>query len=415
MSQLRICFFGNTNNYPLLLCEGFRALGHQVTLIVNRTELLHRPEARYPDWTDQWPAWIVDCSSLREDDIVCDTPALDDLVHLMSHGVDLAILNDTGPALAGHLTCPHVALLTGSDLSYYGSFEMIEMRTASWSPQFRRSSQGRRSIERMTRLVARQRDGIASADLVCFGLPGLIPTADRLLEVMGVTSAEREMLLLANVDAWDAKPSRRRSGPLQILSGSRIVYRRDANSALGPQDLKGSDVLIEGFARYCQRGGTGSLRLPQKGQDLSAAKSLIERHQIADRVSWMPECDLAGFHEEIRNADVVCDQFGSSFPGMVTADAFALGRPVLANLRPDVFATSRFGALPGLHAENAEQIANHLMGMDRDRSIIARLGADCRRFAEQLLAPKVAAHRLLSCLGLAPSAPPEAMIPSPDF
>lgn len=252
----------------------------------------------------------------------------------------------------------------------------------------------------MIELVTRQRDGIASADLVCFGLPGLIPSGDRLLEVMGVTAGEREMLLLANVDAGDPDEERVLAGPLRIMCGSRIVYRAEANPALGPQDLKGTDVLIEGFALYCRKGGKGSLRFPRKGQDLGAAEALINHKRIADRISWMPECDLAGFHDEIRNADVVCDQFGSSFPGMVTADAYALGRPVLANLRPEVFAGSTIGALPGLHAETAEQIADHLLALDREPSIAIDLGRECRRFAEQTLAPKVVADRLLKRLGL---------------
>ena len=47
--QLKICFIGNTNNYPYLVAHAMRRMGHDVTLLLDRPEGLHRPQGRYAD------------------------------------------------------------------------------------------------------------------------------------------------------------------------------------------------------------------------------------------------------------------------------------------------------------------------------------------------------------------------------
>lgn len=401
-TPLQIRIFGNINNYPLLLAEGFRALGHNAVLLVNRREMLHRPEGRRAEWAGAYPDWILDCSELTEDDIACNTSKLDNLLHLLTDDVDLAVLNDFGPALAGHLRCPHVSFLTGSDLTFYASHASIDSRTASWMQTFRSSVQGRRSVSRMMALLDMQRSGISASKLVLFGLPGLIPEADRLLEALGVGADRRMMLMLSNVG--DLAPAVRTDrykaeGPLRVVSGCRIVYRQEANPGLGPQDFKGTDILIKGLATFVERGGDVELVLPRKGQDVDAAAELVSSLGLSRFVRWVPEGTLAEFYRLIAAADVVCDQFGISFPGMVTTDAFALGKPVLANLRPDVFGPSEFGTLPGLHAETPEQIAAGLAQLSRE-TFRRSMGEQCRTYAERNLAPAALASRLLTRLGL---------------
>jgi len=159
--KYNIALFGNTNNYPLLLAESFTQLGHDVQFFINRKELLHRPESKYPDWSKHYPSWIHDCSFLSDEDIAYEIPSLDNVVNQLSNqNFDLVVLNDIGLALAGFLRCPYVAFLTGSDLSYYADYGMLDKLTAKWDPEFKRSISGRRNIYRFADLVTRQRDGI---------------------------------------------------------------------------------------------------------------------------------------------------------------------------------------------------------------------------------------------------------------
>ena len=397
MKQLSIAIFGNTNNYPLLLAQGLRLIGHNVRLVVNRKELLHRPEARYPDWTKAYPDWIVDCSYLSDEDIAFETPAIDRVIHQLTYNVDLVILNDVGPALAGYLRTPHAVVLTGSDLAYYANFDSLEMRTSMWDPEYKRSLQGRRYLRRMADLVARQRDGILGAEVVCYGQRGLVPSGDQLLDSMGVRDERRLMLHFSNTIDLQAKPAAK-NNTLTILCGSRIVYRPEHNPALSAMDFKGTDVLLKGFALYCQQGGEGVLRLPRKGQDLQAAVDLISDLVIAERVHWLDEMPLAQFYEEMIAADLVCDQFGSSFPGMVTTDAYALGRPVMAKLRADIFGQRFPKSLPGFDAETLEQIADHLMMMEKNRNVLVNMGRKSRAYAEAYLSPESMAGQFLEKL-----------------
>ncbi len=399
MTSLSIAIFGNTNNYLLLLAQGLRGLGHHVRLVLNRKELLHRPEARYPEWGAAYPDWIVDCSNLSNEDIAFETPAIDQAIHHLTHKVDLVILNDIGPAFASYLKTPHAVVLTGSDLAYYANFDSLKMQTRMWDPEFKRSLQGRRYLRRMADSVARQRDGILGAEVVCYGQRGLVPSGDQILDSIGVRDERRLMLHFSNT--IDLKPQPLvQNGKLILLCGSRVVYRLDNNPALSAMDFKGTDVLLKGFALYCQSGGEGELRLPRKGQDLQAAIDLISELAISTRVRWLDEMPLLRFYEEMISADVVCDQFGSSFPGMVTTDAYALGRPVMAKLRPEIFSQRFPEPLPGFDAETPEQIASHLMMIGRNRRLLVDMGQKSRAYAEAYLSPESMAKQLLKRCGL---------------
>lgn len=399
LRQLSIAIFGNTNNYPMLLAQGLRLLGHNVHLVLNRKELLHRPEARYPDWAMAYPDWVVDCSNLSDEDIAFETPAIDQVIHQLTHNVDLVILNDVGPALASYLRTPYAVVLTGSDLAYYANFDSLQMRTSMWDPEFKRSLQGRRYLLCMADLVARQRDGILGAEVVCYGQRGLVPSGDQILDGIGVSDARRLMLYFSNTIDLQAQPAARNS-KLTILCGSRIVYRPEHNPALSAMDFKGTDVLLKGFALYCQRGGDGVMRLPRKGQDLQGAIDLISELAITERIHWLDEMSLTQFYGEMIAADLVCDQFGTSFPGMVTTDAYALGRPVMAKLRPEIFSQRFPEALPGCHAETPEQIADYLMMMEKNNSVLEDMGRKSRAYAEAYLSPESMAKQLLDRCGL---------------
>ncbi len=358
--QLSIAIFGNINNYPLLLAQGLKDLGHRVRLLINRKEILHRPEARYPDWSNAYPDWIVDCSGITEEDIAFETPAINKVVRYLTRKVDLVILNDVGPAFSGYLNVPYAVVLTGSDLTYYANYDSLNMRTSMWAPEFKRSPKGRHYLLRFSDFVSRQRDGILAADLVCYGQRGMIPSGDRLLDEIGVGDRQRLMLHFANTIDLKSQPAPKNER-LTLLCGSRIVYRADQHPYLSATDFKGTDVLLKGFAQYIKAGGNGVLRLFRKAFDLEYAISLIAELNIESHIEWLDEMPLFRFYKEMAAADLICDQFGTSFPGMVTMDAYALGRPVIANLRNEIFEQCLPESLPGYDAITSEHICEHLV------------------------------------------------------
>jgi hypothetical protein len=394
--RLSIVLFGNTNNYQYLLAEGFRALGHDVRLILNRKELLHRPESLNPSWIDRYPDWVTDCSDLTEFDIAYNSYGIEDTITRLTSEADFAVLNDIGPALASFLRCPYAAVLTGSDLTYYADFRSLDLRTATWDPAFRRTPQARHLVAKLTGLVARQRDGILMSSLVSYGAKGLIPEGDALLESIGVTDSQRAMIYLSDTLTRSEHPMPN-NGELRIFCGSRVVWKQNAAKSYSAIDLKGTDVLIDGFALYCDGGGRGTLHLPKKGSDMPDAMARIDELRITSRVQWYDDMPLSRFEAELISADLICDQFGSSFPGLVTTHAYALGRPVLANFRRGVMPFD----LPGLNAETATDVRDALFFAERNRAELARLGRDSRRYAENHLSPKVMARSILKRSGRA--------------
>jgi len=398
MKRLVIAILGNVNNYPLLLAEGLIQHGHHVRLLINRKELLHRPEAKYPDWLDKYPPWVTDISDITDLDVAYETSAIDAVVNHLTNNIDLAILNDIGPYFAKYLKCPHVAFLTGSDLTYYANYDSVDLRTRSWDIEFRSSFTGRRITRKLSELVMNQRDGILSAKLTTFCLRGLSANGDKILDSIGIPDSQRMMIYLSNVLKLTKQPAAG-NNQLRILNGSRISWQQNTGNSNVDMDLKGTDILLKGFAIFCQNGGVGELRLFNKGADVSIAKDMCVSLKIDRSVVWLNEMSLNDFILEMISADLVCDQLSKSFPGMVTADAFALGRPVLANFRNEIYANQFPEPLPGLQASTPDEVCEKLLQAQNDRAGLIALGENSREFAEKYLNPVTMAEILLNKCG----------------
>jgi len=114
---MKIGFFGNTNNFPLMLARAFQRLGHEVACIVHRTDPLHRPEYRYDDISYPYPDWIHEILLTDAQHFVIGNRQRNRAVGLL-RSCDFVILNDLGVSLAKLIARPYLALLTGSDLTY---------------------------------------------------------------------------------------------------------------------------------------------------------------------------------------------------------------------------------------------------------------------------------------------------------
>lgn len=398
LQKLNIVMFGNINNWPFLLAKGLRLIGHNVTLIINRKETMHRPEALHPKWKDSYPNWIVDCSYITDDDIIYKTPSINQILNYLSQNVDVVILNDIGPTLSSYVRSPHAVVLTGSDLSHYADFKSLINRSSCWVSDYKRSVVGRQNLILMSDSIARQRDGILAAEIVCYPNRGMIPSGDALLDEIGVEDKRRLMLYISNT--IDNKPiAAPNNEQLNILCGSRIVYNAKSHPYLGAIDFKGTDILIRGYAKYVKAGGRGILRLVKKGQDVNCAISLIAKLGIESNIDWLDEMPLKKFYKEMAKADLICDQFGTSFPGMVTADAYALGRPVLSKLCNNHFKKIFPEPLPGFDAVTSKQIADHLITIDSNRQLLIDMGSKSYAYAEQFLSPLRMARNLLNAMG----------------
>ena len=396
---MRIGIFGNTNNYPLRLALGLRSLGHDVRLVVNRREQLHRPESKYPQLATKYPSWILDCSDVTEDEFIAATPRIHPVLDFLAGTSDALVLNDLGPSLSEFCGRPAVVFLTGSDLTQYANLQMRTLRQQGWDPRYAISPGARLYVRRLDEFIARQRAGIRDAAAVSAPLPGLVPEVDALLAEIGVDSDRRDFFYIANTDAAPTRPDKSHSR-LRVLNGARLTWKRPLPPGFISLDHKGTDILLEGFARFIAAGGDAELVLFRKGLHVAETEALAAALGIADRVDWREETNLSDFYSEMTNADVVCDQLGDAFPGMVAVDAMALGLPVIANFRPDALGSYFAEPIAACHARTADDVAMHLTALASSSRARIDAGRAARRFARMHLSPTAQARRCLEHFGV---------------
>jgi len=398
---MKIGIFGNTNNYPFAIANGLRALGVEIRLVVNRPELLHRPEGKLPALKDGYPEWVGDFAVSAQSYTVLSNPLLSDVIRFLGDDLDAVFLNDVGVALHKHFKCPVLALLTGSDLLFHASFASIDERISGWSDEMRSSKTGTAIIATMRDCVLAQRQGIEHAQAISFMLPGVITEGDEILQSLGVLRDDPRRFFIYLSDTIGLQPVqhplRRR---MRIFNGARIIWHLPLPPGLSALDHKGTDVLIRGFADFLAAGGEGELRLVRKGYDVDRTVVLIKRLGIETNVTWLDELSLFQFYEELAEADVVCDQFGLSMPGMVALDAMAMGRPVLSNFRLEVMGPCYPEPRPFFQAATPGEVRSHLLDLFTAPKLRAETGRLAAEYVRRHHSPEVNARECLKRLGL---------------
>jgi glycosyltransferase involved in cell wall biosynthesis len=398
--EQKIAVIGNMNNSPLRLVEGLRLIGHDAHLFINRKEILHRPESIYSDLLQYgYPSWMHDISDVADEcNLLLDTGKKDALTRHLNEEFGLSILNDWAPSLAEDLTHPHISFLTGSDIAYYANFETLISVTNCWPSATKRSVNGRKSLRELTDMIRLQRDGIASSDIVIHPVRGLVPENDRVLDILGVTDDMRLELWPCCTTQLPFEPPPH-NNVLKLLSPSRVNFAHsDKGSIFTSQDMKGTSVLLEGFSRFCAGGGRAELHLIEKGGDIELARSIISQYGLDERVVWHKEMTTRQLRDLMRSFDLVCDQFNASPLGLITLDAYAIGRPVLANFTVNDLPGRFPEPLPGLLASTAEVVAQQLERVSNDAQLLDVLGKRSREYAEKYLSCEVMAHKLINRL-----------------
>ncbi len=391
---MRIVVFGNTNNYPLRLAQALRQLGQDATLVVDRREPLHRPESEHPEYLDQYPEWIVDCSDLSEEDYVGPSPRIGKVVSLLE-SADALILNSLGPSLLTYVDKPAIAFLTGSDLSYYANYATIANRAAGYESEFRRSAAARLDSRLWTDFIRRQREGLLRAIAVSYFHRGMVPSDDVLLDEIGV-SDERRMFLYMCRDLPETALEVPDNPRLRIFCGTRLTWKKPIPPGVSPLDYKGSDIMIRGVGRFHRANRIPfEFRIFEKGLHVEDTKILVEEEGLTDQVTWLSEMPLHRFYEELAAADVCIEQLGESCIGMVGLDAMAIGKPVIGNVHPEIWQRHLKEEWPICHATTAEEVEDHLMRLFTDPSLRRSIGKKARAFVLRHFSPKANARKCL--------------------
>lgn len=389
--HLRLGFLGNINNVGFLLAEAARDLGFQAELYLVDEGLLHDPASKEAGFASKAPAWIHDFRHLADLDFGALSAAALELARDASDRADFLFLNGPAASLAREIDRPYAFCSTGSDITFYASFGALSALTSGWSPDFRAGRRGRDELMSFADGIVRQRDAILGARALATGHPrGLYPELDEVLEDIGFDESRRSIRRL--VDPRRSKPRAPRgfAEGLQIFSLARVDFT--PRPGFSSMDRKGTDRLLEGFAIFLKRGGRGRLHMTAKGHDTASARVLATELGIEAAVEWLPEVPFDRYLDLIDRADVVCDAVSRAGPGGVCHDALAAGRPVLGDLRPDVFAPLYGGdGYPGFHVTSAEEIADALQRASGSPDLLESLRQRGFEFVERTLSP----HRFM--------------------
>lgn len=397
---MRVAFLGNANNYPLALACALRDLGHDVVFLVDQTTPLNRPESRHKTLRNSYCDWLHDVSPLRARDIVLPTVRHVRIKRLL-RSADALVLNGYGPAFWPAVRKPAVVILTGSDLEIYANRSTLLAFLASSRASGLAGVRDRVRHSFIARIAALQRAGISGAAAVEYSFPGMLPDGDTLLAELGIEAARRRCYFLTDLDLLRATPPPN-NRVLRIFSATRLNWVQPMPAGSSALDAKGTDVMLRGVAQFRARTAIPfELRLVNKGLHIKESHAYAKVLGLEDCTTWLDEMPLQDIYAEFTAADVVLDHFGGGSIGVAARDAMAMGRPVIANAKPEIFRKYLRAEIPILQAASEEDLAAHLEALANDGALRERLAVEGRKFAEAHFSPHAAARDVITTLGSA--------------
>lgn len=427
MTPLRIGFAGNQNNGPFTVARALRAAGHDVRVLIDRPEPLNRPEYRYTDIRYPYPSWVEEIPTIELDDVVYRSRAWQTLLRRLSD-CDVVVLNSLAFAAAADLPMPAICQITGSDLEFYcdathagryALFQDYPGRPRRWARALAAIQRpSREALRRVagelpsplfhhfrshvfTKAVARQTAGLRAARGVICLPPGAVPLADRLLDAALATGTPRVLSFMAESDRYQVMPPAP-EGPLRVFNPARLNWSQPFPHWTNPWENKRTDVLMEGVALFTQRSRRPvALHLVEKGHSVEATRALVTSLGLEQCVHWHREMPQAALTEHYRHAHVIADQFGDHLVGLAGYEAMAMGRPLLCNWRPEVFAPAFGATAPVAQARTPREVADQLERLcnPAHRLQLSRQG---REFVARHLSPEVFLKRLQPLLAGVP-------------
>ena len=156
--------------------------------------------------------------------------------------------------------------------------------------------------------------------------------------------------------------------------------------------VKGSNTLLEGFAKFHKNHKNSRLVLSRWGTDLDKTDNLIKEFKIQKAITWLPFLPKQKLNLIYNAVDIACDQFkigcwGSSFP-----ECMSTGTPTLMYYDKKLIIES-FRRLPPVPSvKTSEELSNALEYYYNSPSIGSRRDK-CREWIKRTHNMKDVANR----------------------
>jgi len=408
---VKIVVVGNVNNSNHILARAFSRLGHDVLHFLDKDIALDEPRNRYDDATST-KSGGVEVIHLGYVDIIDNLRggrAKRKLNYAIGNA-DLTVLNGLSAAILGVQPSRYIFHLTGSDLFFiedwrrlgtpFSGRDLLPLRRAVV-----RQILGRLQYLSLAKRVARrQRTLISNADVVVCAPPGAVPGADSILNNcklrgfrFGAFWSDANLIPLSRASPPPIKAETQ--AVLSVLNVGRLSWKTHAGLVKSSLDIKGTEILLSGFAQALMKSPRPMrLTLFRKGPDIEATMSLVEQLDLAAHILWLEEVTQAEILALMVSHDLIVDNLGPGSPGLTTADALALGVPVMSNMAGRQGPGDRLGTAPVLHARSVDDVAHWLLKLSGNPEELNSLGEAGRRFAMTELSPDRQAVELLALL-----------------
>lgn len=392
---MKIGFIGNANNYPFMFAHAFRRMGHDVLFIVTHDQRipLDRPENRYTNILP-YPDWIYDASHLELWNYKISPPQLQTVIDLLRK-CDVVILNQYALCLSPYVPRPTVALLTGTDLLTLSRLQHVDdvmSVSCSCDPSSLEFLKARQFYKER---VFAQRFGIKNATIVNFFPEGTCPYGDQLLEEIGVNSNQRTCFMMTDTTEIQFTPLPNNK-PLRVFCATRLTWDKSKLPLYTELDYKGSDIMIKGLGQFIRTYKAPlDIHLVKKGAHVAETMELAKAEGLNPQVTWHEEMSQFEVWEQMKHADIIIEQLGSSMVGMAGLDAMAMGRPIIANSRFDIIRKVVPSPSPICDAKTPDEVCYQLRRLVFDPSGRERISIASRDYVEKYFSADSAAKFII--------------------
>jgi glycosyltransferase involved in cell wall biosynthesis len=299
---------------------------------------------------------------------------------------DCAIVNGVGPIVATHADVPFLVQPFGGDIT------IIPFADGDgWQGQDTPGTRPPHVTGAHAYVAVLQRAALPRASRILVGDPAFYPYIERLgLRDKAVSSG---LLVDSNMYAPGDERELRRD----------LLHSPDGILVFVParQDWywKGSNLMLEGYARAIVGRRDVTLVCAGWGADVDRSRRLIAELGIADRVRLLPHAmSKRRLLRYYRAADLVMDQFTLGSYGGSALEAMSCARPLVMYLDRDRFARRFDVSPPVVNAREPEEIGVGLGRLFDDPAFRADLGQRARKWVMDYHGNRLLEHVIELCV-----------------
>ena len=375
---------------PYMFSKEMRKKSADVTLYLDLPPefKLDRPEAYDKSLSQALPDWIKEIKPINGRNFHKLRLPKVFLKKFISelNAFDVVVLNGMWIALAPYLDkkLKIYALCAGYDIDTLADLESSKKIAKNALAKNRLLSPFKFLLDSYyKRAIGQQRKGIARADGINYYPTGISKRGDEIIsEIKGDRKYTRLELRGFPVEDFKYSKVDENKENFTILNFTRFFFLTD------DRENKRNDIMLEGIGLFLKEIGfkeNVEILLFQKGDEASLAKAreIIERLQYSKFVTWLGEVSQEElFSRIVPGCDVAFDQLGNQWIG-AGAFVMAMGRPLIANGRPEIFEPLTGEKSPVCQATTAEEVCFWLKKLYSDRSEINRIGLESKNYIEK--------------------------------